>query len=743
MVMGRQMKLLIVESPTKTKTLKKFLGKDYELASTNGHLMDLPKSRLGVDIEKSFKPEIVAIKGKGALLKELVKLSRKADEVYLAPDPDREGEAIAFHVASKLGNIKAKVYRVTFNEITKKAVLEGIKNAGKIDINRVYAQQARRILDRLVGYKVSPLLWKTLTYGLSAGRVQSVALRMICEREKEIEDFVIEEYWTIDAEFADDKKRTIYARLIKIDGDKPDINNLTKAEEICHDIQDQSYKISSYKKGALKRQPPPPFITSSLQQDAFSKLGFGNKKTMSVAQQLYEGIEIGKDGQVGLITYMRTDSFRVANEAKAEAKKYIIERFGKQYLPEKMKIYKARKTAQEAHEAIRPTSVYRNPEAIQRYLSKDQLRLYRLIWSRFLASQMAEAEYKTTTVEISGGKYLFKAYQQELSFDGFIKLYDYSSNSKDKKRIIPQLKEGLSLTLSDIYPEQHFTQPPPRFNSGSLVKELEENGIGRPSTYVQIITTLSARKYILQEKRRFKPTDLGKIVNKILVENFPDIFNTEFTAKMEDELDSIEEGKENWVEVLNDFYTPFDANLKRVEKNTSKIKKQTIEKTDEKCDKCGSAMVIKFGRNGRFLACSAYPDCKNTKPLDGEVEKLDKKCPNCGSPMEIRQGRFGRFIACSNYPKCKTTESVTTGVKCPQDGCTGELVEKTSKKGKFYACSRYPNCKYLVSSKPVPAKCPACGFSFMVEKSTKTHGDHLYCTNCKHRLIQGKTEAVR
>jgi len=736
------MKLLIVESPTKTKTLKKFLGKGYELASTNGHIMDLPKSRLGVDIDNSFKPEIVSIKGKGALLKEIVKLSRKANEVYLAPDPDREGEAIAFHIAGKLSNIKAKVYRVTFNEITKKAVLEGIKNAGKIDINRVYAQQARRILDRLVGYKISPFLWKTLTYGLSAGRVQSVALRMICEREKEIEDFNIEEYWTVDAEFADDKKRTIYARLIKINGDKPDINNLAKAEEICQDIQDQSYKISSFKKGTLNRQPPPPFITSSLQQDAFGKLGFGNKKTMLVAQQLYEGIEIGKEGQVGLITYMRTDSFRIAGEAKAEAKKYIAEQFGKQYITEKMRKYKARKTAQEAHEAIRPTSAFRSPDAIQKYLSKDQFRLYQLIWSRFLASQMAEAEYKTTTVEIAGGKYLFKAYQQELVFDGFIKLYDYNSNSKDKKRIIPQLKEGLSLILSDIYPEQHFTQPPPRFNSGSLVKELEENGIGRPSTYAQIITTLSARKYILQEKRRFKPTDLGKMVNKILVENFPDIFSTKFTAKMEDDLDSIEEGKENWVEVLNDFYTPFDVDLKRVEKKTKTIKKQTIEKTDQKCDKCGSAMVIKFGRNGRFLACSAYPDCKNTKPLEGEVEKLDKKCPNCGSPMEIRQGRFGRFIACSNYPQCKTTESVTTGVKCPQDGCTGELVEKTSRRGKFYACSRYPDCKYSVSSKPVPKKCPACGFSFMIEKSTKTHGDHLFCTNCKHRVVEQKAETV-
>ncbi|MCP4581560.1 MAG: type I DNA topoisomerase [candidate division Zixibacteria bacterium] len=737
------MKLLIVESPTKTKTLKKFLGKGFELASTNGHIIDLPKSKLGVDIDNGFQPDFVTIKGKGKLLTELKKLCRKADEIYLAPDPDREGEAIAYHIANNLGKIKAKVSRVTFNEITKKAVLDGIKNAGEIDINLVYAQQARRVLDRLVGYKVSPLLWKTITYGLSAGRVQSVALRVICEREEEIEKFVPEEYWTIDGEFLAGKTKKILARLIKLEGKKPVIDSEAKSKKTCRDIKKQTYEVSTYKIGSVNRQSSPPFITSTLQQDAFAKLGFNNKKTMAVAQQLYEGVELGNEGQIGLITYMRTDSFRVANEARNEARKFIAEAYGDDYLPEKPKAYRTKKSAQDAHEAIRPTSSYRDPKSIKSNLSRDQYRLYQLIWSRFMASQMANAKYSTTTIELSGGKYIFRASEQELVFEGYLKVYANGIDD-DKKKKLPKLKVGQEMNLSEIFPEQHFTQPPPRFNSGSLVKELEEDGIGRPSTYAQIITTLTARKYITLEKRRFQPTDLGKVVNKILVENFADIFNTAFTAEMENELDRIEEGSEEWVNVLNEFYSPFEEDLKRVEANTKKIKKQTMEKTDEVCDKCGSAMVIKFGRNGRFLACSAYPDCKNTKPLGDEVEKIDKKCPNCGSPMEIRQGRFGRFVACSKYPDCKTTESVSTGVKCPEDGCTGEILERTSRKGKiFFSCSRYPDCKFSLWSKPVNHPCPACGKSFMVEKSTQAKGDHLYCQSCKHRVVEAELEAAK
>ena len=737
------MKLLIVESPTKTKTLKKFLGKDFELASTNGHIIDLPKSKLGVDIDNGFEPEFETIKGKAKILSELKKLGRQASEIYLAPDPDREGEAIAYHIANNLGKTKAKVSRVTFNEITKQAVLDGIKNAGKIDTNLVFAQQARRVLDRLVGYKVSPLLWKTITYGLSAGRVQSVALRIICEREEEIANFVSEEYWTIDAEFIAGKFDKIIARLIKIDNNKPEIGSQEKSDKTCVDIKRQSFKVSAFKKGSLKRQSAPPFITSTLQQDAFAKLGYNNKKTMTIAQQLYEGIELGGEGQVGFITYMRTDSFRVAKVAIAEARKYIKEEFGEKYLPAKEKVYQSRKSAQDAHEAIRPTSPYRDPKAVKAYLNREQFRLYELIWSRFLASQMVDANYSTTTAEFTGGKYIFRASEQELVFDGYLKVYANGINGEDEKKKIPELKDGQSVKLANLSPEQHFTQPPPRFNSGSLVKELEEKGIGRPSTYAQIITTLSARKYITLEKRRFQPTDLGKVVNKILVENFADIFNTDFTAEMESELDRIEDGSENWVSVLNEFYTPFKEDLDRVEANTKKIKKQTIEKTDEICDKCGSPMVIKYGRNGRFLACSAYPDCKNTKPLGNEVEKIDKKCPNCGSPMEIRQGRFGRFVACSRYPECKTTASVSTGVKCPEENCTGEILERKSRKGRvFYSCSRYPECNFSLWSKPVNHPCPACGYKFMVEKSTQAKGDHLYCPNCKHRAVESEPEKV-
>jgi len=736
-------KLLIVESPTKTKTLKKFLGKDFELASTNGHIIDLPKSKLGVDIDNGFEPEFETIKGKAKILSELKKLGRQASEIYLAPDPDREGEAIAYHIANNLGKTKAKVSRVTFNEITKQAVLDGIKNAGKIDTNLVFAQQARRVLDRLVGYKVSPLLWKTITYGLSAGRVQSVALRIICEREEEIANFVSEEYWTIDAEFIAGKFDKIIARLIKIDNNKPEIGSQEKSDKTCVDIKRQSFKVSAFKKGSLKRQSAPPFITSTLQQDAFAKLGYNNKKTMTIAQQLYEGIELGGEGQVGFITYMRTDSFRVAKVAIAEARKYIKEEFGEKYLPAKEKVYQSRKSAQDAHEAIRPTSPYRDPKAVKAYLNREQFRLYELIWSRFLASQMVDANYSTTTAEFTGGKYIFRASEQELVFDGYLKVYANGINGEDEKKKIPELKDGQSVKLANLSPEQHFTQPPPRFNSGSLVKELEEKGIGRPSTYAQIITTLSARKYITLEKRRFQPTDLGKVVNKILVENFADIFNTDFTAEMESELDRIEDGSENWVSVLNEFYTPFKEDLDRVEANTKKIKKQTIEKTDEICDKCGSPMVIKYGRNGRFLACSAYPDCKNTKPLGNEVEKIDKKCPNCGSPMEIRQGRFGRFVACSRYPECKTTASVSTGVKCPEENCTGEILERKSRKGRvFYSCSRYPECNFSLWSKPVNHPCPACGYKFMVEKSTQAKGDHLYCPNCKHRAVESEPEKV-
>lgn len=736
------MKLLVVESPTKTKTLRKFLGRDFHLASTGGHVIDLPKSKLGIDIKNDFAPQYVTLEGKEKILAELKRLSKKASTVYLAPDPDREGEAIAYHVAGSIGKISGKVKRVTFNEITKKAVLEGIKAAGSIDLDKVYAQQARRILDRLVGYQVSPLLWKSLTMGLSAGRVQSVALRLICEREEEIEKFVSKEFWKIDGRFATGKGETLKSRLIKIDGKNFEIGNEKEAETVCGKIRAENFKVSQVKSSYTRRQSPPPFITSSLQQEAFQRLGFNNRKCMMIAQQLYEGIDLGAEGQVGLITYMRTDSFRIAEDARKEAKSFISVHFGKEFVAGEPKKYKARKGAQDAHEAIRPTSVNLTPEKIKQHLSKDQLRLYQLIWSRFVASQMADARLKTTSVDIEGGAFLFRAFHQELVFEGFLKVYEGNGRENNDSGALPPLAKGDALKLEHLDKKQQFTQPPPRFNAGSLVKELEEKGIGRPSTYAQIVTTLLTRKYIEQTERRFKPTDLGRAVNKILIEHFPDIFNVDFTAEMESELDSIEEGKANWVEVLRSFYETFEEDVKKVSGKIGDIKKKMMEKTSEVCDKCGSPMVIKYGRNGRFLACSKYPECRNTRPLDNEVEKTDKTCPNCGSPMVIRRGRFGRFIACSKYPDCKTTTSVSTGVKCPEKGCDGEIVERSSRKGRlFYSCSRYPKCKFSSWAKPIPSACPACGNSYIVERTT-ARGSYLSCPACKNRLNEPEKEPV-
>ncbi len=736
------MKLLVVESPTKTKTLRKFLGRGFHLASTGGHVIDLPKSKLGIDIKRNFAPQYVTLEGKEKVLAELKKLSKKAAAIYLAPDPDREGEAIAYHVANAIGKVPGKIKRVTFNEITKKAVLDGIKAAGSIDLDKVYAQQARRILDRLVGYQVSPLLWKSLTMGLSAGRVQSVALRLICEREEEIEKFVSKEFWKIDARFVTKKGETVKARLIKIDGENFEIGNETEAAAVCEKIQAENFEVSLVKTGNAKRQSPPPFITSSLQQEAFQKLGFNNRKCMMIAQQLYEGVELGAEGQVGLITYMRTDSFRISEDARKEARSFIAANYGKEFVAAETKKYKTRKGAQDAHEAIRPTSVDLTPEKIKHYLSKDQLKLYQLIWARFLASQMADARLKTTTIDIQGGAFLFRASHQELVFEGFLKVYEGYGRENNDSGALPNLVKGDPLKLENLDKQQQFTQPPPRFNAGSLVKELEEKGIGRPSTYAQIVTTLLTRKYIEQSERRFMPTDLGRAVNKILIEHFPDIFNVDFTAEMESELDSIEEGKAEWVEVLKSFYETFEEDVKKVAGKISDIKKNMMEKTNEVCDKCGSPMVIKYGRNGRFLACSKYPECKNTRPLENDVEKTDKICPNCGSPMVIRRGRFGRFIACIKYPECKTTASVSTGVKCPEKNCDGEIVERSSRKGRlFYSCSRYPKCKFSSWAKPIPKTCPACGNSYLVERTT-ARGSYISCPVCKNRVSEPEKETV-
>jgi DNA topoisomerase-1 len=735
--------LLIVESPAKSKTLKKFLGRDFDVMATVGHIIDLPKSRIGVDVENNFDPEYVVIDGKDKVIKELRAAARKAEKIYLAPDPDREGEAIAWHVANsfKRSRIKAAVSRIAFNAITKKAVTEAFDHARDIDTDLVNAQQARRVLDRLVGYKVSPFLWKTIARGLSAGRVQSVALRILCEREQEVRDFVPQEYWEIAAEFANKKGQTFLAKLFKINGKKPELPDNDKTDKILAELKEKKYTVSDIKIGTKKRNPLPPFITSTLQQDAAAKLGYAPPKTMRIAQALYEGVELkGEDGPVGLITYMRTDSVRVEPEAINEARQFIDKTFGDEYLPSSPRMYKTKKSAQDAHEAIRPTYMKYTPDALKKSLTRDQLRLYNLIWDRFIASQMNPAVYDTVAVDITGDQYLFRASSLNLKFDGYLKLYKESSvngnnngNGNDKGEI-PPLEKGEEVKAKKFDPSQHFTKPPPRFSEASLVKELESNGIGRPSTYAQIIYTLKTRKYVDLQERRLIPTELGFAVTKILVEHFQKLFDVSFTAEMEEELDDIEEGKIEWIKVLADFYEPFEATMDSLKGKAQEIKESMVEKTEENCDKCGLPMVIKWGRNGRFLACSGYPECKTTRPLNGEEETVEsgETCEKCGAPMLVKTGRFGKFLGCANYPQCKNTKAISTGVSCPKDGCEGNVVERRSKRGRtFFGCSRYPKCDFVSWNKPVNQKCKACDHAYIVEKTTKAKGDHLYCPECK------------
>ncbi len=731
--------LVIVESPTKSKTLQKFLGKEYKIMASGGHVKDLPVKKLGVDIENSFEPEYVTIRGKVKVLKDLKSAAKSSSRVFLAPDPDREGEAIAFHIAEELGNSKKTILRASFNEITKNAVIDAIENAGEIDLNKVNAQQARRILDRLVGYQISPILWKTVLRGLSAGRVQSVALKIICGREDEIEGFIPQEYWTFEADFSNRKGESLTLKLSKIDDDKVEVGSEKEARFIEKEIKKESYIVKSHEKSKLRKSPPPPFITSSLQQESFNKLRLSNKATMMLAQQLYEGIEIGSEGQIGLITYMRTDSTRISNEAAAAAKKTINGLFGDRYVSSGGRAVSKTKKIQDAHEAVRPTAPDLLPDHIKKYLSRDQYRLYDLIWRRFMASQMAHAEFDVDNIEIEGGRFLFKGSKQKMKFDGFMRVYN--GNNDNEKNGFPPLKKGDALKMDQICSEQHFTEPPPRYNAGSLVKELEQKGIGRPSTYAQIISVLLDRKYISSDKRRFQPSDLGRTVNKILIEYFTDIFSEAFTARMEEDLDKIEDGSYDWTDVLQDFYKPFKADLDKAEASKESIKKSAIEETGEVCEKCGKSMIIKYGRNGKFIACSGYPECKNTKSLQGDEKiEIDDKCPTCGGPMEVRRSRFGRFIACANYPECKTTKNFPTGVKCPEKGCPGELVERSTRRGKiFFSCSEYPACEHSTWYKPVNTKCESCGFPYMAEKSTKARGDHLACPKCKaYRDIEVK-----
>ncbi|MBT5985332.1 MAG: type I DNA topoisomerase [Nitrospina sp.] len=733
---------MIVESPTKVKTLKKFVGRDFVIMASVGHLKDLPKSKLGVDVDNNFSPEYITIRGKGKILSDLKKEAKKANDIYLAPDPDREGEAIAYHIGNEVAkHTEGKIYRVMFNEITKSAVKEAIKNPTEVNINRFYAQQARRILDRLVGYKISPLLWKKVQPGLSAGRVQSVALRIVCDRENEIKAFKSEEYWTITLDVEGQVKPKFQSKLFKIDGNKAEIANQGSADEVVKNLKNAEFILDGLVKKERKRNPVAPFITSTLQQEASRKLNFSPKKTMMIAQRLYEGLPVGSRGTVGLITYMRTDSTKFSVEATEAIRDYIVNRYGEKFCPKEPNVYKSKKSAQEAHEAIRPTDVSIVPSEIKEYLEKDMFRLYELIWARSVSCQMVPAILDTTTFDIKAGQYLFRSNGSIVKFSGFMQVYvesgDDEAAEKDIKpgdKILPELSKGEKLKLLEIDPEQHFTQPPARFSEAMLVKKLEEEGVGRPSTYAAIISVIKDRAYVESEERRLAPTKLGYLVSDLLLEHFPKFMTTKFTADMESQLDQIEFGETEWVKTLQSFYTPFKLNLDEAEK---KIGDSEVEETDEICDKCSQPMIVKWGRFGKFMACSGYPDCKNTKQIskegsDGkavsESTAVEGTCEKCQSSLVLKVGRFGKFIACSNYPDCKFTKPIDLGIKCPKDDCKGKIAARRSKKGRmFYGCTAYPNCDFVSWDKPVPEPCPKCNNAYTVEKWKKDEGTSIIC----------------
>jgi len=811
--------LVIVESPAKAKTIKKYLGRGYEVEASLGHVKDLPKKDLAVDVENNFETELVVIPGKEKVLARLKKLAREADAIFLAPDPDREGEAIAAHLAEELGEGGGKkkkkgagkpIRRVTFNEITKRAVLEAFEHPRDIDQHLVEAQQARRILDRLVGYQVSPLLWDKVRRGLSAGRVQTVALRLIVEREREIKAFEKQEYWTLDAHLAAAKPPAFDAYLVGTNPEKNVLPNEEAARKLEGALRGAAWTVTSVEKKERRRSAAAPFTTSKFQQDASRKLRFSVKRAMMIAQRLYEGVDVGEEGTVGLITYMRTDSPRVSNEALAEVRDLIENEYGKEFLPETPNFYRSKKAAQEAHEAIRPTAVARHPEQIKRYLQEDEYKVYKLIWQRFVASQMTPAVFDQTTVEIeakAGSEtWPFRVTGSAMKFEGFLKVYEESKEGKDEedealRHKLPPLEAGQKLTLRELKPEQHFTEPPPRFNEASLVKTLEEAGIGRPSTYAAIISTIQERQYVQKLGGKFVPTEIGMVVTDLLVANFADIFDTTYTARLEEELDEIEEGKQSYLDALNEFYEKFQKDLAYAHKHMENIKR--MEKpTEEKCERCGSPLVIKWGKHGSFYACSAYdksdpnsctftkenpidlpdldsadmqetsqeeycencgrvmvlkrgrfgqfmactgyPECKTTRRLD-QAKKvpdipLDEKCPRCGRNLVLRHGRYGEFTSCSGYPECKYVKQNYIGVKCPQ--CGGELVEKKARRRgtTFYGCENYPKCEFTSAYKPVAEKCPQCGSPYLLEKHLKS-GSLLVCPN--NKKTNGDEEAPR
>jgi DNA topoisomerase-1 len=809
-----------VESPAKAKTINKYLGSDYQVMASIGHIKDLPSKDLGVDIQNGFEPTYEVIpdtkkRNNKKIVSDLKKAAKTSDNIFLAADPDREGEAICQHLAEEIVPKKTDkgVFRVMFNEITKNAVKEAFNHPKEIDRNLVDAQQARRVLDRLVGYQVSPLLWKNIGGKLSAGRVQTVAVRLVVDREREIEAFIQNEYWTIGANLTAKLPPKFDTRLYKIEDktvktsgfdDEPKKNETHIKDEataaaIVDEAKQQTFTVDSVTTRERKRNPVPSFITSKLQQEAARKFGFPVKKAMMVAQKLYEGIELGSEGAVGLITYMRTDSTRVSDAALAEVRDYIGSSYGANYLPEKAIHYKSKKDAQDAHEAIRPTDVNRTPDAMAQYLNADELKLYRLIWQRFVASQMMPAIFDQTTIDITAGRFIFRATGSVQKFDGFLKVYQEGRDDKkqdeeedEEERNLPLVEKGEVLSVNEITPEQHFTEPPPRYTEATLVKALEERGIGRPSTYAAILTNIQEREYIEKVESRFHPTALGTTVNDVLVSNFTELFNPDYTAQMENQLDEIEEGHLGYRKALENFYGKFSVDLKAAEENIKKQKKQEIP-TDEVCEKCGAGMVIKFGRFGQFLACSNYPECKNTREVakkradaNGKAEgengeaaaeetitcelcgkpmalrkgrfgsfygctgypecknvrkipkgqeaplpepiPLDEKCPVDGANLVRRFGRFGEFISCANYPKCDYVKRETVGVKCPKDG--GEIVVKKSKRGKvFYGCANYPKCDAVYWDKPVAVACPQCKAPFLLEKTTKKDGTFRYCHN--------------
>jgi DNA topoisomerase-1 len=791
--------LVVVESPTKAKTINKYLGRDYKVVASMGHVRDLPKSKLGVDVDEGFEPSYEVIASRKKVLKELKDEAKKASEIFVATDPDREGEAIGWHLAEELGSgNRKKIRRLMFNEITKRGVLSALEKPTQIDKKLVDAQQARRVLDRLVGYKISPLLWDKVRRGLSAGRVQSVALKLVCDREREIERFVPEEYWHITARLAGPVPPEFDARLLKKSGTNIKVGNETDANAVLADLRKAKWIVESVTTKERKKHAVPPFITSKLQQAS----RFPVKKTMMVAQQLYEGIEVPGEGSVGLITYMRTDSTRVSEQALGEVRQFIGGRFGEEYVPEKPNVYRAKADAQDAHEAIRPTSMQYHPDEVRAHLTGDQYSLYRLIWNRFVASQMTPATFDDTSVDINAAQYLFRVKGSVPKFAGWMAVYNQplapgeedrtgpgpdaqSADDEDASGLLPALSQGDELALRELKPEQKFTQPSPRYTEATLVKALEENGIGRPSTYASIISVIQAREYVNKIDGKFKPTVLGlMLVEKLLSPAFDDILDVNYTRELEDDLDKIESGASDYEKTLTSFYKKFQKDLKRAEKDMPNMKEGYEPDPPVTCDKCGKAMVIKAGKFGLFLACSGYPDCENTRELEtpepgaeGDIEEtcencgkpmvvkrgrfgqflactgypeckttrkliatkqgmtaakpdqmLDEKCPKCASNLVLKQGRFGEFTACSNYPNCRYVKQKSTGVACPKDG--GDIVERKSRRGKvFYGCANYPDCDFTLWNKPIAEKCPDCGAPFLVEKITKKHGRQLVCNN--------------